>query len=584
MKGFFNKILRINLKTKTFQEETLLDSVFETYLGGKGLGIYLLMKENPPGVDPLSPKNKLIFCLGPVTDTRIYGSCRHGVFTKSPLTGIFSESYSGGKVAEPMSRTGYDAFIFEEASDDPTWIEISDQNVTFHDARDLWGKDTYFTEDEVLKRAKGKGAGTLVIGPAGENLIRYAVIENDYWRSLGRTGVGAVMGSKKIKAIAFYGEKKREVAYPDILEQFAKETLERGKDSPGAQAYRRFGTPMLVAMNNAVGGFPSKYWHLGTFEGWEKINADSLLERCRVRPNACLHCFMACGNLSEIKGGRHKGLKIEGPEYETIFAFGGLCMVHEIEEIAYLNDICDRLGMDTISAGSLCAFAMEASEMGRIKEKIGWGNVDKIARLLHDIAYKKGLGTILAEGIRYTSKAWEMEDIAIHIKGLDPAGYDPRILKGMGLAYATSDRGACHLRSTFYKAELSGMIPVDQMEGKVKLFLEFEDRFNIHDSLILCRFYRDIYWDWNHLLTIIEVTTGLKLDEPELRKIASIIQSQTRRFNLREGITPKDDTLPRRFFDEPLGKEGKTIRREDLQRMLQDYYALRGWNSEGVPK
>jgi aldehyde:ferredoxin oxidoreductase len=409
------------------------------------------------------------------------------------------------------------------------------------------------------------------------------VIENDYWRSLGRTGVGAVMGSKKIKAITFHGEKKRVVAYPDRLEQFAKETLERGKESAGAKAYRRMGTPMLVSMNNAVGGFPSKYWHLGTFEGWEKISAEALLERCHVRPTACLRCFMACGNLSEIKEGRHKGLRIEGPEYETIYAFGGLCMIHEIEEIAYLNDICDRLGMDTISAGSLCAFAMEASEKGRIQEKIKWGDVDKTASLLNDIAYKRGNGAILAEGIRHAAKVWGLEEVAIHIKGLDPAGYDPRILKGMGLAYATSDRGACHLRATFYKAELSKMIPIDQMEGKAKLFLEFEDRFNIHDSLILCRFYRDIYWDWNDLSTIAEVTTGLHLNENQLRKISSNIQNESRRFNLREGITSTDDTLPKRFFEEPLGQGGKTIRREDLQRMLQDYYRLRGWNSEGVP-
>jgi aldehyde:ferredoxin oxidoreductase len=583
MKGFFNKILRINLTSKTFKEEPIPDSVYETYLGGKGLGTYLLMKGNPPGVDPLSQENGLIFCTGPITNTRIYGSCRHGVFTKSPLTGIYSESYSGGKVAEPMSRTGYDAFIFEGASDQPVWVEISDQAVRFHDAKDLWGKDTYSTEDEVLRRTSEKGAGALVIGPAGENLVRYAVIENDYWRSLGRTGVGAVMGSKKMKAVVFHGEKKKELAYPDRIEQFAKETLERGKDNPGVQNYKRMGTPMLVAMNNAVGGFPSKYWHLGTFEGWEKISAEALLERCQVKPTACLRCFVACGDLSEVKEGRHKGLKIEGPEYETIYAFGGLCMVHEIEEIAYLNDICDRLGMDTISAGSLCAFAMEASETGRITEKIRWGDVDKIAQLLHDISSKKGIGAILAEGIRHAAKTWDMEDVAIHVKGLDPAGYDPRVLKGMGLANATSDRGACHLRATFYKAELAAMIPMDQMEGKAKLFLEFEDRFNIHDSLVLCRFYRDLYWDWTYLSTIVEMTTGLKLDEVGLRRISSTIQNETRRFNLREGMRPEEDTLPKRFFDEPLGKDGRTIRREDLRKMLQDYYALRGWSSEGIP-
>jgi aldehyde:ferredoxin oxidoreductase len=221
--------------------------------------------------------------------------------------------------------------------------------------------------------------------------------------------------------------------------------------------------------------------------------------------------------------------------------------------------------------------------MGRIEEKIHWGDVDRIAELLHDITSKKGIGAILAEGIRHAAKVWGMEDVAIHVKGLDPAGYDPRILKGMGLAYATGDRGACHLRATIFRPELAGIIPPDQIEGKAKFFLEYEDRFNIHDALILCRFYRDIYWEWHYLSTIVEVTTGLRLDENELRKISSTIQNETRRFNLREGITSKDDTLPKRFFDEPLGKDRKTIRREDFQRMLQDYYALRGWSSEGIP-
>ena len=584
MKGFFNKTLRIDLTARTSREEPIPDSVLEKTLGGKGLGTHLLMTENPPGVEPLSPENRLIFCLGPATDTRVYGSCRHGLFTKSPLTGVYSESYAGGRAAEPMSRAGYDAFIVEGAADAPVWVEVSDSGVTFHDAKDLWGKDTYATQDEVLKRCGKKDAAALVIGPAGENLVRYAVIENDYWRSLGRTGVGAVMGSKKLKALVFHGSKRREPADPEKIERFAKETFARVKDSPGVQAYRKLGTPMLVAMNNVAGSFPSKYWRLGTFEGWEKISADALLERCSVKPHACLRCFIGCGNLSEVKEGRHKGLKLEGPEYETIYAFGGLCMVHDIAEIIHLNDICDRLGMDTISAGSLIAFTMEASESGRIRDKIAWGDVDRIAGLLHDISAKRGLGVILAEGIRHAAKAWDMEDVAIHVKGLDPAGYEPRVLKGMGLACATSDRGACHLRSTFYKAELSGMIGKDQIEGKAKLFLEFEDRFNIHDSLILCRFFRDIYWEWSQLATIVEATTGLKRDEAGLRKIASDIQDATRRFNLREGVTVKDDTLPKRFFDEPLGKDGKTISRADFAKMLQDYYALRGWDERGVPR
>ena len=384
-------MLRIDLKERTAREETIADTVYEAGLGGKGLALHLLMRDNPPGVDPLAPGNRLIFALGPVSDSKIYGSCRHGVFTKSPLTGIFSESYSGGKVAEPMSRTGYDAFVVENASDTPVWIEISDRRVSFHDASDMWGKDTYETEDRVREKAEVKNAGAVVIGPAGENLVRFAVIENDYWRSLGRTGVGAVMGSKRLKAMVFHGEKKRPVADPEAIARFAKETLEKGKDSPGVQVYRRMGTPSLVAVNAALKGFPSKYWHLGTFDGWEKISAESLLDRCSVTASACRRCFIGCGKMSEVREGRHKGLRLEGPEYETIYTFGGLCMVHSIEEILYLNDICDRLGMDTISAGSLCAFAMEAYESGRITEKVRWGDrrahfesePRRIVRVLH---------------------------------------------------------------------------------------------------------------------------------------------------------------------------------------------------------
>lgn len=583
MKGFYGRILRVDLKTRRTREEEIPDDVYEAVLGGKGLASYLLTRDNPPGVDPLAPENRLIFALGPVTDTGIYGSCRHGAFTKSPLTGLFSESYSGGKAAEPMSRTGYDAFVLENASHEPVWIEISDEQVLFHDASDFWGADTYATEDAVLARMGVKNAAALVIGPAGENKVRFAVIENNYWRSLGRTGVGAVMGAKRVKAVAFHGEQKRPVASITGIEEFAKQTFEKGKNDPGVLAYRRMGTPMQVAVNATLETFPSRYWHQGTSDHWTKLSAERLLEQCRVKPTSCKRCFLACGNLSEVTEGRHKGVRIEGPEYETIFAFGGLCMISDLNEIIRLNDVCDRLGIDTISAGALCAFAMEASENCRIPEKIFWGDADGVAQLLADIAHKRGLGAVLAEGILATAKAWDMEDVAIHVKGLDPSGHDPRVLKGMGLAFATSDRGACHLRSTFYKAEIGGMIASDEIEGKAELFLEFEDRFNIHDALILCRFYRDLYWDWALLARIVTVTTGMELDETGLRKIASRVKSSVRLFNIREGMKPEDDGLPRRFFEEPLGKSKKVLKREDFRRMLSEYYRLRGWSPEGIP-
>jgi len=583
MKGFFNKLLRINLKNKSYSAEELPDSVLENTLGGKGLGTYLLLENNQKGVNPLSPENNFIISLGPVSGTTIPGSSRYGIFTKSPLTGIFSESYSGGHAAEPMSRTGYDAFILEEASENPVYLEITEEEVIFHDAAHIWSKGTYDTEDIIKKEVGASRVAALTIGPAGENLIPFALVENDYWRSAGRTGVGSVLGSKKVKGLAFHGARKREVANPELLDNFVKKIRDKGKTDAGAKAYRTLGTPMLVSINNSVGAFPSRYWHSGTFDGWEALSAEKMNEQLKPSPRACAQCFMACGKLSRVQDGRHKGLKIEGPEYETIYAFGGLCMIHDLREIAYLNNICDEMGMDTITAGNLCAFAMEASFTGKIKEKIPFGDPDSAAGLLRDIVARRGVGEVLSKGIRRAAKAWDMEDVAIHVKGMEPAGYEPRILKGMGLAYATSPRGACHLRATFYKAELSGMIDKDQVEGKAELFIDFEERLALHDMLIVCRFYRDLYM-WDELSEIIEATAGIKMDKPYLKRTASYVIDLTRRFNIREGLTKKDDTLPSRFFDEPLGEEKKVLRREDFNRMLADYYRLRGWSEQGVPQ
>jgi aldehyde:ferredoxin oxidoreductase len=581
MKGFFGKVLRVDLANQTHFVETVDDSVFRRYLGGKGLGTHLLLEENPAGVDPFSEENRLILTLGPVTDTPIQGSSRYGVFTKSPLTGFYSESYSGGKTAEPMSRAGYDAIILHGKSSKPVFLEISDTSITFHDATNLWGKGTYETEDTVLKAAGVKGAKAIVIGPAGENLVRFALIENDYWRSAGRTGVGAVMGSKRVKAIVFHGEAKREVANGTLVEEFRKKTLAKAKDNPGVAAYKKLGTPMMVALLTNVASFPTRYWAQGRYEHWQKISAEAMNEKLGTKPRACNKCFMACGKYSVVNEGRHKGLKIEGPEYETIYAFGGLCMIDRIEEIAYLNDICDNLGMDTITAGNLAAFAIEASRRGRISEDLSYGDVDGIAELLHQIANREGTGAVLAEGIRFASREWGLEDLAIHVKGMEPAGYDPRSLKGMGLAFATSDRGACHLRTTFYKPELAGISPPDQMEGKAKIFVDFEDRLNIFDAMIFCRFYRDLYL-WDDLREVVEATTGLEFDEDGLREIACNISNATRTFNIREGLTQEDDTLPRRFFEEPI-EEGKILKREDFNQLLAEYYELRGWDERGVP-
>lgn len=586
MYAFFNRILKVDLDNSSFEIEEIPDRVLKRGLGGKGLATYLLLKFNPPGVDPLSPQNHLVFATGPVTGTHIYGSCRFGVYSKSPLTGFYAESYSGGWVPEAISRTGFDAVVISGAARDPMVLEITEKGAVFHTADDLWGADTYHTGEEMVRRwaTRKQGmekSGAVVIGPAGEKQVRFSVIENDKWRSAGRTGMGAVMGSKCLKGVLFNGAQKRELADPEALARFVQKTKEQGKTDKGVSAYKSLGTPMMVDVLNKAGGFPTQYWAKGKFENWEKINAGAMQEKCKVRSHACLRCMMACGKVSTVKSGRHAGLTIEGPEYETIYAFGGLCMIQEIEEIAYLNDICDRLGMDTITAGNLCAFAMEASKRGRIKEKLEYGNADHAAWLLNMIATREGIGGVLAEGIIPASQAFDLEELAVHVKGMEPAGYDPRLLKGVGLGYAVSDRGACHLRATFYKPELAGISPPDQMEGKAEVFIDYEDRLNIFDTLILCRFYRDLY-PWEELQEMIRCTTGLDLNPEELRSLSARVMNDTRRFNIQEGLTAKDDTLPKRFFEEPL-ESGEKITKEQFVQMRSDYYRLRGWDEQGRP-
>ncbi|MBW2049518.1 MAG: aldehyde ferredoxin oxidoreductase family protein [Deltaproteobacteria bacterium] len=587
MNGFYNQILEIDLSDKSHLKEPVGGELLHSHLGGKGLATHLLLENNPPGVDPLSPENHLILTTGPVSGTPVWGSCRYGIYTKSPQTGFYSESYSGGSLGDYMARTGFDAVMLYGASTDPCWIEVSDQGVFFHSAGDLWGLDTFETEDRVKawikeNRPDAKKSGVVCIGPAGENLVSFAVIENDYWRSAGRTGVGAVLGSKKVKAMAFWGRRNKDMADPDLIKKFVKGLARDAKDDPGVQAYKTKGTPMMVDIMSDVGSFPSRYWHRGRSDHRKKINADALHQHLQVTPNACLKCFIACGRLSVVKEGRHRGLEIEGPEYETIYAFGGLCQVDSVEEIAFLNDICDRLGMDTISAGNLCAFTIEAARQGKIDYPIDYNQPDQIAALLKDMAFRRGIGKTLAKGIRRAAEEWGMEDQAIHVKGMEPPGYDPRVLKGMGLAYGSSPRGACHLRSTFYKPELSRMIDPDQIEGKAEMFALWEDRLIIFDALILCRFYRDLY-QWEELATIIKGVTGLELDTKQMRSIAGRISSATRRFNIREGLRPEDDKLPKRFYKEVLPETKKIITEEEMDRLLKDYYKVRGWDEQGVP-
>lgn len=582
MTGVFGKILLVDLTSGKISDKKIDPEIFRDYIGGKGLGTYLLLKMLKPGTDPLSPLNKLIFTTGPATGSVLAPAGRYGVFSKSPLTGIYAESYSGGHTAPAMKRTGFDAVVFSGAAQKPCFIHISPGGVIFYDAVDIWGRETYDAEDAMLQAVGAKGAQALVIGPAGERQLPFACIKNNRWRSAGRGGMGAVMGSKNLKGIVFSGDLKAPPAEERALLEWSRSFYQRYKDGPEAKLYRSKGTPSLVALTNNAGCFPTRYWSRGRLDKWEQISADYMQTEMEIKPRSCYRCFFACGKLSKVLKGEHKGLIAEGPEYETIYAFGGLCCLTGMEDILYLNDLCDRWGIDTITAGNMAAFAIEAGLMGHLKEAPHYGDAGSIASFLHSVVEKRGEGAIFSRGLREAAEALGMDSFAVHVKGMEPAGYDPRVLKGMGLAYATSDRGACHLRTTFYKPELSGAVDPAQIEGKVRLFVDYEDRLNIFDCLIFCRFYRDLI-QWKELVELTGLITGIDYSQDELRRVAARIQSATRLFNLREGITRADDTLPPRLMQEPINDGRDLITREELEEMLSEYYLLRGWDEKGVP-
>lgn len=583
MKGFYGKLLRINLSERRFWTEQISEEVFKNYLGGKGLGSYLLLKNIVPGTDPLSPENKLIFATGFASGTSMIGSSRYGVFTKSPATGLYSESYSGGKVASSMHAAGYDAVILEGKANEPVYLEISDREIRFHTALHLWGKTTYETEDSVLAEVNIPSAQAVVIGPAGENLVRFACIENNYWRSAGRTGVGAVMGSKNVKAVVFHGSSKVEIAYPELLKELIRELVFASKGHPGVLGNRTYGTTGMVSVMNKAKAFPTRYWSQTECEHWQSISGDRLLEDFDVKPSACPKCFMACGKKTTVREGEHKGLTVEGPEYETLYVFGGLCSIERLDKILYFNDICDRLGMDTISAGNLVALVMEANAREKnISIKLDYGDAEGVGHLLEDIAYRRGGGEVLGKGIKEVAKEWDLEDIAIHCKGLEPPGYDPRVLKGMGLAYATSTRGACHLRATIYKAELAGIIDRKQITGKEEVYLDWENRLTIFNTGILCVFFRDML-QWPEVGKMIKAITGYDHTKEDLYEIANRIVTATRIFNAREGAMKQDDILPQRFYQETMNDGEDSITEEEVKHMVDGYYRLRGWADTGFP-
>lgn len=586
MKGYGGWTLRVNLSKGVAKRYASSERLLQNFIGGKGLGTALLYDELPRGLNPLSPESKLILATGPITGTPIPLASKCSIHFKSPLTGIYGESQIGGYVGPALKWCGLDALIIEGAAKESVYLLIENGRVEVRSAKHLWGMDTFEAENAIKSEAGGD-VEVLTIGPAGERLVLFACICHRRGRQAGRCGGGAVMGSKRLKAIVV-ASKSREVAVANesALSDFLNAVRQRVKDSPVAERFRRYGTTTMVKTANRFQAFPTRYWRKSFFEGYAGISADALGE-ILVRSVACWNCPYACGKLCEVRSGRYAGVRVEGPEYETLYAFGGLCEIGDIKAVAYLNELCDRLGLDTITAGNVAAFAIEAYQSGRLKldSPLSYGDPEAVAQLVKLIAERRGIGDVLANGVAKASKLLNLEELAIHVKGLEPAGYDPRALDSMALAYAVASRGACHLRMIAYLAEMSGFLEsLTSDREKVQFLVDWEDRFTIYDSLILCRFARDLY-GWSDLVAMLKIVTGMEVDVGRLKLIAGRIASLARAFSVREGVKGRDDTLPKRLFNESVTVKGraKTVAKAKLKNMLTAYYELRGWSPNGIP-
>ena len=572
-------LLRIDLTARTAREETLAPDLIRDYIGGKGIGTHLLLEEVGPEVEPLSPQNKLIFVTGPITGTTMFGGNRYGVHFLSPLTNGYGECTSGGNLAPQFARTGFKVVVVEGASDTPVYLEIAEDGARIHAADDLWGLDTYKAEEAIVARTAAPKAQACVIGPAGERLLRFACIENNKWHSLGRGGAGAVMGSKKLKGIVFHGVKKVAVARPDDFSALVKDLAVRGKDDAGVAAYKAKGTVQMVRLLNGVNAFPTRYWTKGHLDDFEPLTAETMIEKYLDKNDLCPPCLMQCVKHCSVKEGPLAGLEIDGPEYETIYVFGGLCEIVDFAQVMRMNDICDRLGIDTMTAGNLCALAIEASRRGLIDLKLDYGDADGVAAFLEMMCRREGIGDVFADGILRVEKELGLEGVAVHVKGMEPAGYDPRKLKGMALGYTTTSRGACHLRATFYKAELAGFIDPAQIEGKAAMFVDWENRLCIMDALIYCRFYRDLV-QWPFIADVVNAAIDTDFSIEELQAVGNRVITESHQFNERRGFGAKQERLPAWLTERATDDEAALrVTQDEIETMQRDYYALRGWGA-----
>ena len=583
-RGYADNVLRVNLTNRRCTTERLDPDITKLLLGGKGLGAYYLYKESVPHADPLSPENPFILVVGPLTGTSAPTSGRFGIVTKSPATHTFLDSYCGGFFGQTMKFAGYDAIIVEGASDNPLTLVIDNDHVHLEDAKELWGTTTADATKR-LKAKHGEGFQTVVIGPAGERLSPISGLFNDE-RTAGRGGAGAVLGSKKLKGIAVRGTGSVQVHNPVEFDEAAWVAYRMLRMSNQIKRLNDDGTANILGLVNAAGALPTRNYQEGQFEHSAEMTGEVWRKEYWTRSIACYGCPITCSKIARAKT---RDVAIDGPDFETIWAMGANCGITDKEAIIYSNYLCDLYGVDTISVGNIVGFVMELVQKKMISAaeldggKAEWGNGDALVALTEKIAKGEGIGALLQKGVREISKHYPgSEDFAMQVKGLEMPAYHPNAAKGIGLSYAVSERGACHLRGSPLSEILGGADPL-ATEGKAELFQTNQSDTSVIDALILCYFVK-FGITLKEILQMVNPCTGFEYKNPrELEQVGERITVLARLFNTREGFSVKDDILPKRALAEPLPSGPAKGHVMELDKLRTEYYHLMGWDENGIP-
>lgn len=594
--GYVGRILRVDLNKLRVSVEPLNREAVGRFIGGSGYAAWLIYRETPMSIDPLSPENRLVFMTGPLTGTITPSAGRYVVCALSPLTGIWAESHSAGFWGPELKFAGFDGIVVEGGSIKPVYLWIHDGDCEIRDASHLWGLDTY-TCEEVLRKELGSEVKVACIGPAGERLVRYANVINDRGRAAGRCGLGAVMGSKKLKAVAVLGSVRSIPAAEERrLLSYIRRLYVTIRSHPTVQIFSSYGTDGIMEMMHEYGDVPIKHFTLGAWDGIRKLTGEVMAKTILKRNWACFRCPIACGRIVEVKKGPYRTEEGMGPEYETVASLGALCLNDNLKAIAKANELCNRYGVDTITTGVCIAFLMECCDRGLAPRRVDglnirWGDPDLILKLIRRIALREGVGNLLAEGVRRMGEALggDAKVLAMHVKGLEIPMHDPRAFKGMGLQYATSHRGACHLRGEVFLIEQGERMPDlgihervyrFDLETKPRIVKTMQDWHDVLDSLILCKF---AYIPPAAVAAILSMVVGKRVTVGELMETGERIYNLKRVICVLRGVSSKDDTLPARLLEEPLTEGGAAGQVVELNRMLSEYYKLRGWDENGIP-